>query len=101
MENKENQTGENPPQKKSLVNSIIVGALGAVSAVYLFNPGAGFIELIPDNIPIVGNLDEAAAAALLISCLAYFGLDLGSLFGKAGKNPTAGSSKNDDDVIDV
>ncbi len=99
MENKENQTEKNPPQKKGFVNSFIVGVLGAVSAVYLFNPGAGFIELIPDNIPIIGNLDEAAAAALLISCLAYFGCDLGSLFGKAGKNPASKSAG--DDVIDV
>ncbi len=99
MENKENQTEKNPPEKKGVVNSIIVGVLGAVSAVYLFNPGAGFIELIPDNIPIIGNLDEAAAAALLISCLAYFGLDIGSLFGKAGKKPTA--KPDGDDIIDV
>lgn len=99
MENKENQTEKNPPQKKSLVNSVIVGAIGAFSAVYLFNPGAGFIELIPDNIPIIGNLDEAAAAAMLISCLAYFGLDIGSLFGKAGKKPK--SKSEGDDVIDV
>lgn len=99
MENKENQTEKNPPEKKGVVNSVIVGVLGAVSAVYLFNPGAGFIEFIPDNIPIIGNLDEAAAAALLISCLAYFGLDIGSLFGKAGKKPAA--KPDGDDVIDV
>ena len=67
---------------KNLLNSVIVGGLGLVSAIYLFNPGAGFIELIPDNIPVIGNLDEAAAVSILISCLAYFGVDLGSLFGR-------------------
>ena len=74
----------NPPaEKRTLINSIIVGAVGVISAIYLFNPTAGFIELIPDNIPIIGNLDEAAAAALLISALAYFGIDFGRIFGKA------------------
>jgi hypothetical protein len=50
--------------------------------MYLFNIGAGFIELIPDNIPLVGNLDETAAAALLIMCLGYFGIDLPNIFKK-------------------
>ena len=55
-------------------------SLGLFSALYLFNPGAGIFEIIPDNIPIVGNLDEAAAAALLLACLRYFGYDLSALF---------------------
>ena len=98
MENKENSTENNPPQKKGIANSFIIGVLGLVSAIYLFNPGAGWIELINDNIPIIGNLDEAAAAALLISCLAYFGMDLGNFFGKAKKTE---STEKTDDVIDV
>jgi len=80
---------------KNLLNSLIVGGLGLVSAIYLFNPGAGFIELIFDNIPIIGNLDEAAAVTILISCLAYFGVDLGSLFGR--KTETAAKDKSGDD----
>ena len=79
--------------KRSTGTPIIVDVLGAFSAIYLFNPTAGFLELIPDNLPIVGNLDEAAAAALLISCLSYFGLDLGSLFGR--------KTKKDDGIIDI
>jgi uncharacterized membrane protein YkvA (DUF1232 family) len=48
-------------------NSKFLAILAAiVSVIYLINPGAGFIELIPDNIPFVGNLDEAGATALLI-----------------------------------
>ena len=54
--------------------------LGLFSTFYLLNPGAGIFEIIPDNIPIVGNLDEAAAAALLLACLRYFGYDLSDLF---------------------
>jgi len=39
--------------------------LGVVCGVYLFNPGAGVIELLNDLMPVVGNLDETAAAFLL------------------------------------
>jgi uncharacterized membrane protein YkvA (DUF1232 family) len=76
---------ENPPQKRGIIQSLIVGAIGVVSVVYLVNPTLGMIELIPDNFPVVGNLDEAAATALLISCLAYFGFDAGRLFGRGGQ----------------
>ena len=75
----ENQatTEKNPPdEKKSIFGSILVG----------------------DNIPGIGNLDEAAAATMLISCLAYFGLDIGSLFGKAKKHK---KDEEDGDIIDV
>jgi len=48
----------------------LLSVLGvAVSLIYLLNPGAGLIELIPDALPVVGNLDEAAATALLLACL--------------------------------
>jgi len=76
-----------PEKKKNPVTSVFVGALGAVCAFYLINPTLGVFELIPDNIPVFGNLDEAGAAALLISCLSYFGLDLGSLFGRKEESP--------------
>ena len=80
--------------KKGAIHSIIVGIIGAFSVVYLLNPTMGVFELIPDNLPIIGNLDEAAAVALLISCLAYFGVDLGGLFGRKEKT-------EDDGIIDV
>lgn len=59
-----------------IIKHLIVLSLGLISTLYLLNIGAGIFELIPDNIPIIGNLDEAAAALLLLNCLAYFGLDL-------------------------
>jgi uncharacterized membrane protein YkvA (DUF1232 family) len=54
--------------------------LGLAMLVYLLNPTAGFFELIPDNIPIIGNLDEVAAVSLLLMCLRYFGYDLPDIF---------------------
>ncbi|NUM52810.1 MAG: DUF1232 domain-containing protein [Candidatus Hydrogenedentes bacterium] len=46
-----------------------------ISTVYLLNFTVGVFEL-PDALPIVGNLDEAAAAALLFSSLRYLGIDI-------------------------
>jgi uncharacterized membrane protein YkvA (DUF1232 family) len=40
--------------------------LGGIAVLYLINPTAGIIELIPDNIPLIGNLDEVGATLLLI-----------------------------------
>lgn len=92
MQKEETIQGE-VEEKKSVLTSIFVGVVGALSTVYLLNPTAGFFELIPDNIPIVGNLDEAAAAALVVSCLAYFGVDIGGLFGR--------KKKKEEDIIDI
>ena len=75
------------------MKSIVIAIIGIISLIYIFNPTAGFIELIPDNFPIVGNLDEAAATILLLSCLSYFGIDLVNIF-KKDKKPI-----NDQDEI--
>jgi hypothetical protein len=40
----------------------VVYVLSFLGVAYLFNPGAGILELLPDNLPLVGNLDEGAAA---------------------------------------
>ncbi len=60
--------------------NIVVIAVGILSALYLLNPSAGLFELIPDNIPGIGNLDEATAVFLLLSCLRYFGIDIANIF---------------------
>jgi len=36
--------------------------LAVIGFIYLLNPTFGVFELIPDNLPFVGNLDEGAAA---------------------------------------
>ncbi len=52
-----------------------VTCLGLLSLLYLVNPSAGIFELIPDNLPVIGNMDEAAATALFLAALRYYGLD--------------------------
>jgi uncharacterized membrane protein YkvA (DUF1232 family) len=64
----------------------IVFGLGLLSVLYILNPTAGFFEIIPDNLPFIGNLDEAAAVALLLMCLKYFGIDLPNIFRRGEKN---------------
>ena len=62
------------------MKKIGVAIAGLVSLLYLINPTAGILEFIPDNLPLIGNLDEGAAMAILLSSLRYFGLDWSNLF---------------------
>lgn len=73
------------------LKDLFVFCLGAVSFIYLLNPGAGFFEALPDNIPLVGNIDEATAALILFGSLRYFGLDFQGFFQrKPPAGPTPG-----------
>lgn len=67
---------------KFSLKNIFVALLGFIALVYIINPSAGIFELIPDIIPFVGNLDEAAAVFLLHSAMDYFGIGVKSLFKK-------------------
>jgi hypothetical protein len=49
-------------------------ALGLVCLIYLINPTAGILELIPDNLPILGNLDEGLATVGLLISLGNMGI---------------------------
>ena len=62
---------------------LIVVLIGILSVLYLLNPGAGIFELIPDNVPFIGNLDEATAVFFLISCFRYFGIDIADIFNRS------------------
>ena len=60
-----------------------IAVLGAgLSALYLLNPFAGFIEFIPDNMPFVGNIDEVVATLVLMKCLTTLGIDTSRLMGR-------------------
>ena len=69
-----------------MLKNILVALAGLTSVIYLINPTAGILELIPDNLPIVGNLDEAAACAIILAAFRYFGIDLTGFIGKRVKD---------------
>jgi hypothetical protein len=60
----------------------IIG-LALLAGFYLINPTAGIFELLPDNIPGVGNIDEATATLILLNTLRHYGLDLTKIFGRS------------------
>lgn len=64
-----------PEASRTPLNALMVVILGALMVLYLLNPLAG-IDFLPDNLPIIGNLDEATATAVLLGCLSYFGIDM-------------------------
>ena len=70
------------------MKKIIVFCLGVLAALYILNPTAGLFEIIPDNLPFIGNLDEAAAVALLLMCLKFFGIDLPDIFRRGQRDET-------------
>jgi uncharacterized membrane protein YkvA (DUF1232 family) len=43
--------------------------IGMLTIFYLLNAGCGVVELIPDNIPFLGNLDEVGLAVLVFHWL--------------------------------
>lgn len=69
-----------------LLKEMFILAAGFIAVVYLLNPTLGLLEFIPDNLPLVGNLDEGAATALLLSVLAYYGIDLTRVFGSRARS---------------
>ncbi len=52
------------PKKKLTGKTVGYIALLIICIIYIINPGSGIIEIIPDFVPIAGNLDEAAATAI-------------------------------------
>lgn len=62
------------------MKSSLVACAGFLSFLYLVNPTFGVFEFLPDNIPLVGNIDEATASMVLLGALRYFGYDLTDLF---------------------
>jgi len=44
-----------------------------ISTIYILNPTGGIIEILPDNLPIVGNLDEAFFVYILLLCCNLLG----------------------------
>jgi len=79
-----NQTRPTQAQKT------FVMIVGIFATLYLINPTLGVFEFLPDNIPFLGNVDEATATILLISALAFFGIKVPMFF--QPKQPTSPTS---------
>jgi hypothetical protein len=63
--------------------SLVILALSSI--IYLLNPKAGIFEALPDNIPVVGNINEGLASFILYSSIEYFrGRQIG-FFGQRNK----------------
>ena len=73
-------------ENKNSLKRSFAALVGTAALVYLGNPTAGFLEFIPDNLPVVGNLDEAIASVLLVSAIKTLkGWDLSDLLGGRSK----------------
>jgi uncharacterized membrane protein YkvA (DUF1232 family) len=66
---RKNRSGDTHP---GLLKDVAMLFAGLVAVIYLLNPDAGLIELIPDNLPVIGNLDELAATVLLLRVWRHF-----------------------------
>ena len=73
--------------RTSLSTRLLVPLFGILALLYLLNPTAGIFELLPDNLPLLGNLDEAGAMLLLANVLAWYGIDL-NRFGRRLRSRT-------------
>ena len=46
------------------MKTFLVTLAGIVAFIYLLNPTFGIFELLPDNIPLIGNVDDATATTV-------------------------------------
>lgn len=80
---------EDDPNRKSCLGMLSALCGVCVSILFLLNLSGGFLE-IPDNLPVIGNLDEVGVTWFLLVCLRYLGLDLMPFARLAArKEPTA------------
>ena len=66
---------EPEPPRRTIFGTIVAVLIAIFCVVYMLNPTFGF-DLIPDNLPVVGNLDEGLIMVLLLGCLKYLGIDI-------------------------
>ncbi len=58
-----NQNSKKILKKTASIFGLVIGV------IYILNPTFGIFELIPDNLPYIGNLDEASAVLLILACI--------------------------------
>ncbi len=67
-------TEQTQPPQHPLWGRILAGLILVLSLIYIGNPTGGVMELLLDNLPVVGNLDEGLAAYLALMALRYLGM---------------------------
>ena len=73
----------------------LLAQIGAVlSGAYLLNIGYGIVDLIPDNLPVAGNLDEVIASLILFVCLDALGIGPQRLFRRKTSFKMGSKEKN-------
>jgi len=75
-ENKEPEPieGEPVPEHPGWAKTLAWAAL-IVGGLYMLNPTLG-VDILPDNLPLLGNLDEAAILLLMLGAFRYLGIAL-------------------------
>ena len=87
------------PKQSGWARALAWGTI-IIGSVYLVNPTAGIFELLPDNLPGVGNLDEAAVLFLMYSAMLYLGVRLPEFLERWIRPPAArlpARTERDDD----
>jgi predicted lipid-binding transport protein (Tim44 family) len=85
---------QTPETVKSPMQKATALVLAVISGMWLLNFNMGFAE-IPDVLPVIGHIDEAAALLILLRCLQYLGVDVMPLIRKV-LNAKAQSPYGDD-----
>ena len=62
-------------EKTGCFTQVLATSGAFLSILFLLNFTLGIFE-IPDNLPIIGNLDEVAATTFLLTCLSYLGINI-------------------------
>ena len=67
-------TEQTPPPQRPLWARILASLILVLGLVYIGNPTGGVMELLLDNLPVIGNLDEGLAAYVIMMALRYLGV---------------------------
>jgi len=76
--------------------SWLVYLLSVIGVIYILNPTLGVLEFLPDNLPIIGNLDESVAVMLVLAGVVE------ALEGKKHRKPKKKAEKDSNkDIIEI
>jgi len=73
----------------------LVYLMAVIGLIYILNPTLGILEFIPDNLPIIGNLDESVAVMLILAGIVE------ALEGKKYRQFTKETKPEDKNSVDI